>query len=100
MREINFGWLLWNLFVFVFISFFQIRVRRHSIFWTLLLVFNKKASHYDHSIILTKSLNLGKPQKKLVFIVVGPLRGGGVNPRTNKGKTTFFKALQKSSYDH
>ena len=39
--------------------------------------------------------NEGKPQKKVVFLVVGPLRGGRVKPRTTKEKNTQKKIPKK-----
>ena len=42
----------------------------------------------------------GKPQKKVIFLVAGPLRGGGgLNGCATKEKSTFL-CKEKTSYGH
>ena len=37
-----------------------------------------------------EKVNLGKPQKKVLLLIAGPLRGGGVKGRVIKEKIAFF----------
>ena len=44
-------------------------------------------------------IQLGKPQKKVIFLVAGPLRGGGLNGCATKEKRTFFDVRKKVPMD-
>ena len=47
-------------------------------------------SHYEGFVGVKVFAYLGKPQKRVLFLVAGPLRGGGVNGCATKEKRTFF----------